>query len=276
MGPRAARLCCVSWRQTVVRALSFSFQTTKSTASHSRSKRDWRIGKRQINALEDEWFCMDMDRRMAREKEPFCLAWTSSDLRHKEDFSVGSNPWATPPVCFALVILEMGVSHTICPGWPWTLILLISASQVPRTVGLSHGHPAQPLFLKPGDIHGQRGSKSRDWLQGPMPLPGAKLADTVILILLIPTTCWQLHMHECVPTSLWGASSCHPCHCHSHHTGVLFPSCILVKSMIEGPGPGVKSKAWRDCRASWRVGLSERAKPNNGWRLRGNIGLCLT
>jgi hypothetical protein len=30
---------------------------------------------------------------------------------------------------------------------------------------------------------------------------------------------------------------------HAHDTGVLFPSCILVKSMIEGPGPGVKSKA---------------------------------
>jgi hypothetical protein len=33
-------------------------------------------------------------------------------------------------VHFALVILEMGVLRTICPGWPWTGILQISASQV--------------------------------------------------------------------------------------------------------------------------------------------------
>jgi hypothetical protein len=30
---------------------------------------------------------------------------------------------------FALVILEMGVSWTVCPGWPQTTVLLISASQ---------------------------------------------------------------------------------------------------------------------------------------------------
>jgi hypothetical protein len=33
----------------------------------------------------------------------------------------------SPPVHFALVILEMEVSQTICPGWPGTAIL-ISAS----------------------------------------------------------------------------------------------------------------------------------------------------
>jgi hypothetical protein len=37
-----------------------------------------------------------------------------------------STAWATPPVNFALVILEMGVLWTIFPGWPWTLILPIS------------------------------------------------------------------------------------------------------------------------------------------------------
>jgi hypothetical protein len=44
----------------------------------------------------------------------------------------GTTTWDTPPVHFALVILEMGVSQTICPGWPQTLILQISASQVVR------------------------------------------------------------------------------------------------------------------------------------------------
>jgi hypothetical protein len=27
---------------------------------------------------------------------------------------------------------------TICPGWPWTMILLISVSQVTRTTAMSH------------------------------------------------------------------------------------------------------------------------------------------
>jgi hypothetical protein len=40
----------------------------------------------------------------------------------------GSTTWATHPVHrpvhFALVILEMEVSRTICLGWPWTSILL--------------------------------------------------------------------------------------------------------------------------------------------------------
>jgi hypothetical protein len=36
-----------------------------------------------------------------------------------------------------LVILEMGVSWTICPHWPQTTILLISASQVTRITGVT-------------------------------------------------------------------------------------------------------------------------------------------
>jgi hypothetical protein len=31
------------------------------------------------------------------------------------------------------------VSQTICPGWSWTVILLISASWVARIIGVSHG-----------------------------------------------------------------------------------------------------------------------------------------
>jgi hypothetical protein len=29
-----------------------------------------------------------------------------------------------------------------CPSWPWTSVLLISASQVGRIIGISHQHPA--------------------------------------------------------------------------------------------------------------------------------------
>jgi hypothetical protein len=35
-----------------------------------------------------------------------------------------------------------GISRTICPGWPQTNILLISASQVARIIVMSHQHPA--------------------------------------------------------------------------------------------------------------------------------------
>jgi hypothetical protein len=42
---------------------------------------------------------------------------------------------------FALLILDMaggGVSRTISPGWPWTMILPITASHVARITGVSH------------------------------------------------------------------------------------------------------------------------------------------
>jgi hypothetical protein len=43
----------------------------------------------------------------------------------------------TPPVHFALI------SRTICPGWPWTLILLISVSQVGKITGVNPLHSAR-------------------------------------------------------------------------------------------------------------------------------------
>jgi hypothetical protein len=51
-----------------------------------------------------------------------------------------STTLATPPVHFALIILEMGVWRIICPCWPQTSIPLISASQVARITGVSHWH----------------------------------------------------------------------------------------------------------------------------------------
>jgi hypothetical protein len=55
-----------------------------------------------------------------------------------------STSCATPPVHFALVILEMGILWTICPDWPQTAIL-ISASQVTRIIGISHWRQAATL-----------------------------------------------------------------------------------------------------------------------------------
>jgi hypothetical protein len=44
------------------------------------------------------------------------------------------------PVCSAY--FGDVVSHTVCLGWPWTSILLISASQEARITSVSHGCPA--------------------------------------------------------------------------------------------------------------------------------------
>jgi hypothetical protein len=44
------------------------------------------------------------------------------------------------------------VSWTICPGWPWTVILLISASQVARITCVRHQCPALFAFC-PGGYH---------------------------------------------------------------------------------------------------------------------------
>jgi hypothetical protein len=56
----------------------------------------------------------------------------------------GPSPWATPPALFFCVkgFFWDRVLQTICPGWLWTIIFLISASWVARIIGVSHWHPA--------------------------------------------------------------------------------------------------------------------------------------
>jgi hypothetical protein len=39
--------------------------------------------------------------------------------------------------------LEMVVSQTICPSWPWTEILPMSASQIPTVTGVGHQCPTE-------------------------------------------------------------------------------------------------------------------------------------
>jgi hypothetical protein len=43
--------------------------------------------------------------------------------------------------------LELGASQTICPGWPWTMILPILASQVDRIIVWATGTWLSSLFL---------------------------------------------------------------------------------------------------------------------------------
>jgi hypothetical protein len=58
-----------------------------------------------------------------------------------------STTWDIPPFHFAVIILEMEVSQPICLGWPWTTILLTSASQVSRITDVRHWHPANSMTL---------------------------------------------------------------------------------------------------------------------------------
>jgi hypothetical protein len=50
----------------------------------------------------------------------------------------GSTPQATPPAHFCDGVFQDRVSQTICLGWLWTTIPLISVSWVARITGLSH------------------------------------------------------------------------------------------------------------------------------------------
>jgi hypothetical protein len=53
------------------------------------------------------------------------------------------------------LLVEMGVSLTFCTGWPWTLILLISASWVAGITGMSHHAWSCNIFLNTGDLYGK-------------------------------------------------------------------------------------------------------------------------
>jgi hypothetical protein len=54
----------------------------------------------------------------------------------------GLTPWATTPALFVMGFFQARVTQTICLGWLWTTVLLISASWVARITGVSHWHPA--------------------------------------------------------------------------------------------------------------------------------------
>jgi hypothetical protein len=58
-----------------------------------------------------------------------------------------STTWATPLLHFSLITFGKGVSWTICLGWPQTIIILISAFQVARTIGESHWCPASYCLI---------------------------------------------------------------------------------------------------------------------------------
>jgi hypothetical protein len=63
-------------------------------------------------------------------------SWKCSPFCGTGVWTQGFSVWAMPPVYFALVILEIGVFRTICPGWPRTWIIL-KDSQIARCTGVS-------------------------------------------------------------------------------------------------------------------------------------------
>jgi hypothetical protein len=65
-----------------------------------------------------------------------CLVLARQALYHLNDS-------ASP---FFVGYFQDRVSQTICPGWLWTIVLLISASWVARIMGVNHRCLAQKLF----------------------------------------------------------------------------------------------------------------------------------
>jgi hypothetical protein len=53
---------------------------------------------------------------------------------------------STSPILWWVFSRRVRVSRTIYPGWPWTTILLISASWVARITGVSHWCPVNHLI----------------------------------------------------------------------------------------------------------------------------------
>jgi hypothetical protein len=60
------------------------------------------------------------------------------NLDHSPTSCAFLNSWNGKSVPLHSVTGRNGDSWTICPGWPWTLILLISSSQVYRIPGFSY------------------------------------------------------------------------------------------------------------------------------------------
>jgi hypothetical protein len=73
---------------------------------------------------------------------------TGFELRTSGLLSRHSTTWDTPPAFFLCVeYFRARVSWTICLGWLWTLILLISTSWVARITGVSHPMPGSKPIL---------------------------------------------------------------------------------------------------------------------------------
>jgi hypothetical protein len=78
-------------------------------------------------------------------KKFFFSPWAVLGLRASCLLGRHSTTWATPPALFYVGCFWDAVLLTICPGWLWTAIFLISASWVARITGVSHRCPTSNL-----------------------------------------------------------------------------------------------------------------------------------
>jgi hypothetical protein len=85
----------------------------------------------------------------------------------------GPSPWATPPALFLWRVFRDRVSQTICLGWLWTMILLISASWVARIIGIE---PLVPSYCCPFEPHKSLGYR---WYSFQSHLPAGELFWTL-------------------------------------------------------------------------------------------------
>jgi hypothetical protein len=69
--------------------------------------------------------------------------WTQGFVLAKQ--VLYSLSYASSPFCSGC--FEDGILRTICLGWPQTLILPMSASQIVKITGMSHKHPPKKLYL---------------------------------------------------------------------------------------------------------------------------------
>jgi hypothetical protein len=79
---------------------------------------------------------------------PYLYFWWDWGLDFRISPLLGrcSATWTTLPVLFCGYFRDR-VSQTLCPGWLWTAILLISAFWVARIAGVSHWCPSGLYFL---------------------------------------------------------------------------------------------------------------------------------
>jgi hypothetical protein len=88
----------------------------------------------------------------------------------------GPSPWDTPPALFLWRVFQDRVLWTICLGWFWTVILLISTSWVARIIGVSHWCLAWRKLLESKWLPVDRARAGLDWRgqwSGQQRTPGA-------------------------------------------------------------------------------------------------------
>jgi hypothetical protein len=77
----------------------------------------------------------------------FFLAALEFELRASHLLGRHSTTWATLPALFSIGYFWDRILQTVCLGWLWTTIFLISASWVDRITCVSHLHPGREGLL---------------------------------------------------------------------------------------------------------------------------------